>query len=65
MLATLIGLSAVAAQVGGPSSYLAFPVLIWAGFRFGPRGATIAIAISAAFTILGATNFSGPFMVER
>jgi signal transduction histidine kinase len=64
LLATLIGLSAVAASVGGPSSYLAFPVLIWAGFRFGPRGATIAIAISAAFTIWGATNLTGPFTVS-
>jgi len=64
LLATLIGLSAVAAKVGGPSSYLTFPVLIWAGFRFGPRGATIAIAISAAFTVLGATNFTGPFKVS-
>ena len=64
LLATLIGLSTVAAQVGGPSTYLAFPVLIWAGFRFGPRGATIAIAISAAFTIWGATDFPGPFMVN-
>jgi signal transduction histidine kinase len=64
LLATLVGLSAVAAKVGGPSSYLAFPVLIWAGFRFGPRGATIAIAISAAFTILGATTFTGPFKVS-
>ncbi len=64
LLATLIVLSTVAAQVGGPSSYIAFPVLIWAGFRFGPRGATIAIAISAAFTIWGATDFSGPFMVN-
>lgn len=64
LLATLIGLSALAAQVGGPASYLAFPVLIWAGFRFGPRGATLAIAISAAFTIWGATDFSGPFTVS-
>ena len=64
LLVTLIGLSTVAAQVGGPSTYLAFPVLIWAGFRFGPRGATIAIAISAAFTIWGATDFPGPFMVN-
>ncbi len=64
LLATLIVLSTVAAQVGGPSTYLAFPVLIWAGFRFGPRGATIAIAISAAFTIWGATNFAGQFMVS-
>ena len=64
LLITLIGLSTVAAQVGGPSTYLAFPVLIWAGFRFGPRGATIAIAISAAFTIWGATDFRGPFIVN-
>jgi signal transduction histidine kinase len=64
LLATLIGLSTVAAQVGGPSTYLAFPVLIWAGFRFGPRGATVAIAISAAFTIWGATDFPGPFKVN-
>src|SRR5580704_5985931 len=64
LLATLIGLSTVAAQVGGPSTYLAFPALIWAAFRFGPRGATVAIAISAAFTMWGATNFPGPFMVN-
>jgi len=64
LLVALIGLSTIAAQVGGPSTYLAFPVLIWAGFRFGPRGATVAIAISAAFTIWGATDFSGGFMVN-
>jgi signal transduction histidine kinase len=64
LLATLIVLSTVAAQVGGPSTYLAFPVLIWAGFRFGPRGATIAVAISAAFTIWGATDYHGQFMVN-
>ncbi len=64
LLVTLIGLSTVAAQVGGPSTYLAFPVLIWAAFRFGPRGATVAFAISAAFMIWGATDFAGPFMVS-
>lgn len=63
ILVVLVGLSAVAARVGGPSSYMAFPVLILAAFRFGPRGATVAIAISAAFTIWGATHFLGPFVV--
>jgi signal transduction histidine kinase len=63
LMATLIGLSTVAAQVGGPSTYLVFPVLIWAAFRFGPRGASVALAISAAFTMWGATNFPGPFEV--
>ena len=65
LLATLIGPSIVAGLAGGPSTYLAFPVLIWAGFRFGPRGATVAIAISAAFTIWGATDFPGPFYGQR
>jgi signal transduction histidine kinase len=64
LLVTLIVLSTVAAKVSGPSSYLAFPVLIWAAFRFGPRGATVAIAISAAFMIWGATDFPGPFTVN-
>jgi signal transduction histidine kinase len=63
LLVALIGLSTVAARVGGPATYLAFPLLIWTGFRFGPRGATIAVVISAAFTIWGATHFPGPFIV--
>lgn len=63
LLVALVGVSAVASQVGGASSYLAFPLLMWAAFRFGPRGATIAIAISAAFTIWGVTHSLGPFSV--
>jgi signal transduction histidine kinase len=61
LLVTLIGLSLVTIHAGGPLSYLAFPALIWAALRFGPRGATLAISISAAFTIWGTTHFEGPF----
>jgi signal transduction histidine kinase len=61
LLVTLVGLSLVTIHAGGPLSYLAFPALIWAALRFGPRGATLAITISAAFTIWGTTHFKGPF----
>jgi signal transduction histidine kinase len=64
MLTTLIVLSTVAAVGGRPVSYLAFPALIWAAVRFGPRGATLAIAVGAAFTIWATTHYLGPFHVE-
>jgi signal transduction histidine kinase len=61
LLFTLVVLSTIAIQNGHDLSYLAFPALVWAGLRFGPRGATLAIAVAAAFTIWGATDFFGPF----
>jgi signal transduction histidine kinase len=51
----------VTIHAGRPLSYLAFPALIWAALRFGPRGATLAIAITAVFTVWGTTHFHGPF----
>jgi signal transduction histidine kinase len=65
LLATLVGLSLVTIHAGRPLSYLAFPALIWAALRFGPRGATLAITISAAFTIWGTTHFVGPFAFHQ
>ncbi|HXD64329.1 MAG TPA: sensor histidine kinase [Solirubrobacteraceae bacterium] len=61
MLATLVVVSTIAVQVDHSLSYLAFVALIWAGLRFGVRGATLAVAIGAAFTIWGTTQSSGPF----
>ena len=61
LLATLVVVSSIAVQVDHTLSYLAFVVLIWAGLRFGVRGATLAIAIDAAFTIWGTRNVAGPF----
>jgi signal transduction histidine kinase len=58
---TLVVLSTVAAEVGRPLSYLAFPALIWAAVRFGPRGATLVVAIATAFTIYATTHYLGPF----
>jgi signal transduction histidine kinase len=61
MLATLVVVSTIAVQVDHSLSYLAFVALIWAGLRFGVRGATLAVAIGAAFTIWGTTQSSGAF----
>ncbi|HTU84298.1 MAG TPA: MASE1 domain-containing protein [Solirubrobacteraceae bacterium] len=61
MLMTLIALSIVAAQAGRPMSYLAFPALTWAAVRFGPRGATLAVAVGAGFTLWATTHYLGPF----
>jgi signal transduction histidine kinase len=41
--------------------YLVFPVLIWATLRFGQRGATLGVAITAVFTVWNTTHYVGPF----
>ena len=52
---TLVGCVAVLASVAvlsdAPLTYLTFPALIWAAFRFGPPAVTLCIAITAAITI--------------
>lgn len=64
LLVSLIGLNLVALQLGRPFSYLAFPALIWAALRFGPRGGALAMTITAAFVIWGTTHYHGPFAVS-
>lgn len=44
-------LSVLAVISSAPLTYLIFPALIWAAFRFGPPGVTLATAITAALTI--------------
>jgi PAS domain S-box-containing protein len=46
---------------GAPTTYLVFPLLMWAAFRFGQRGATTAVLIMTAMAILGTAQGSGPF----
>lgn len=44
-----------------PISFLPFPVLVWAAFRFGPREAATMIAILSTVAIVGTLNRTGPF----
>ena len=61
LVLTVAALGTIAVSIDEPVTYMVFPGLIWAAFRFGPQGATLAIAI-AAFVVIGFTaNDVGPF----
>ncbi len=44
-----------------PLAYVFFPLLAWAAFRLGQKGATFAIAILVCFALWGLKNNLGPF----
>jgi signal transduction histidine kinase len=46
---------------GGGLTYLAFPALLLAARRYGSKGATLAVAITAGVTIWTTTHYRGPF----
>lgn len=62
MVAAVVGLSALVGASARPISYLVFPALIWAAVRFGPRGATLAVACAAAMAVGLTANNLGPFV---
>ena len=47
---------------GPPLIFVVTPFLLWAAFRFGQRGATLALLLVSALSIYGATQGTGPFM---
>jgi signal transduction histidine kinase len=52
LLVALVGLlGSVTVLSDAPLTYLTFPALIWAAFRFGPPGVTLCTAVVAAITI--------------
>ena len=61
MLATTGALTAVALSSPKALEYLAFPGLIWAGLRFGQRGATLAVLLVTGLAVWHAADRSGPF----
>jgi signal transduction histidine kinase len=65
LLITTVGvLGAFAVSTDEPVTYLIFPALIWAAFRFGPQGATLATAIAAGVAIGVTANDLGPFFKQ-
>jgi len=64
VLAAVAVLSFIALHGGHHLSYLAFPALVWAAVRLGPRGATLAVTVSAGMMIWGTTHYFGPFAVH-
>jgi signal transduction histidine kinase len=63
MLAAVAGLSVVALSAEQPLTYMVFPAFIWAALRFGPQGATLAVAAAAVIAVLATSHEQG-FFVE-
>jgi signal transduction histidine kinase/integral membrane sensor domain MASE1/ActR/RegA family two-component response regulator len=48
---------------GRPWGHIAIPLLVWAAFRFGPRGVAIAMALLSAIAIWGTIHGLGAFAI--
>jgi signal transduction histidine kinase len=62
MIAGVVALSVIAVSADQPLTYLVFPAFIWAALRFGPQGATLAVAVAVVIAVWGASNELGPFV---
>jgi len=61
LMVVVTTLGVVAVSTDEPVTYMVFPALIWAAFRFGPQGATLSIAVAAGVAIGVTANDVGPF----
>jgi signal transduction histidine kinase len=61
LVAATVVLTAVAFSSGEPVMYMVFPALIWAGLRFGPPGATLALVVAVCIAIGFTARDVGPF----
>jgi integral membrane sensor domain MASE1 len=65
-LVTLVAaLASVAVLSDAPLTYLTFPALIWAAFRFGPPGVTLCTAVIAGITIGITADSVGAFYKQQ
>jgi len=62
LILAVIGTTELVLRSHRPLIYAVFPVLIWAALRFGPRGGTLAVALTAGLTVWNTTHFGGPFI---
>jgi signal transduction histidine kinase len=64
VIAGVTGLGIAAVSTEEPITYMVFPALVWAAIRFGPPGATLAVAIAAGVAIGVTANEVGPFFQQ-
>ena len=64
MVASVCVLGVLAVSIDEPVTYVVFPALIWAAFRFGPPGAALAIALAAVLAIGITAAEVGPFFKQ-
>jgi signal transduction histidine kinase len=61
LIGVVTGLTLIALSADEPVTYMVFPALVWAAFRFGPPGATVSIAVAAGVVIGVTASDAGPF----
>jgi signal transduction histidine kinase len=59
--ALLVGMLVLSSPL--PLAFLCLPVVVWAGFRFGPREAATAVLVLSVFAILGTLSGTGSLAV--
>ena len=64
LVVSVVGLGILALSIDEPATYIVFPALIWAAFRFGPPGAALSIAIAAGVAIGFTAHEVGPFFKQ-
>jgi signal transduction histidine kinase len=62
VLAAVAALSVIALSAEQPLTYMVFPAFIWAALRFGPQGATVAVAVGAVIAIVVTSHQQGAFV---
>jgi signal transduction histidine kinase len=62
MLTAVAGLSVLAVSAEQPLTYMVFPAFIWAALRFGPQGATLAVAVGAVIAVSVTSREHGAFV---
>ena len=62
MIASVTGLSAIALSAQEPLTYLVSPAFIWAALRFGPPGASLAVAVAAVAAVVATSHQQGAFV---
>jgi len=62
MIGAVVVLSAIALSADQPVTYIVFPAFIWAALRFGPQGATLAVAVAVVIAVWATSNDLGPFV---
>lgn len=63
-LVFLLSLGTIAFAGGYPIAYLLLPVLVWAAFRFGQRGAATAILLVSGMAVWGTSHGEGFFIQD-
>jgi integral membrane sensor domain MASE1 len=56
-----VGLLVFSARASWSPAYAAVPLIVWAAFRFGPRGATSSLVLLSICAVWGTVRGQGPF----